>query len=218
MSKPNSTHILLVLDASGSMNSVRTNVTKGLHTLLAKQRDEINSPCTISTFSFNNYLSRSKPFVNINDFQFSSYFPNGGTALNDGICFAAVETTRHIQNLDEAEQPEKVMVIVITDGHENTSKSYSRTDVKNIIAHYEENYEWDFLFVGSNQDAYATGTAMGFKSGKALSFAASGVGVDHALAAISNSILRYRRNGAPRADEFFTSEDIATQNRHGAQS
>ena len=61
----------------------------------------------------------------------------------------------------EDERPSKVLFVILTDGEENTSKRFTNAHVKQRIQHQIDVYKWTFIFLGANQDAFATGKEMG---------------------------------------------------------
>jgi hypothetical protein len=71
------------------------------------------------------------------------------TALNDAIGIWA--DLRHA-NLEKAETPDNVIVAILTDGMENSSKEYSTLNIKRKIKIHEDKYNWKFIFLAANQD------------------------------------------------------------------
>lgn len=67
--------------------------------------------------------------------------------------------------------------MILTDGHENSSKEFDRAKVMALIKHQTETYSWQFLFLGANQDAIAAGASIGVAASNAMSYAGTGVGV-----------------------------------------
>ena len=79
--------------------------------------------------------------------------------------------------LPEDDRPRMVTVLVMTDGHENASREWTKDGVRQLISQQEGTYNWDFVFLGANMDAVDVGTDLGFASGKSLTYAASSGGV-----------------------------------------
>jgi hypothetical protein len=69
-----------------------------------------------------------------------------------------------LDKLPEQEKPSKVLVIIYTDGYENSSKKYTNQRINEMIAHQRNVYSWEFLFLAASQDAIAQGSSMGIPS------------------------------------------------------
>jgi len=58
---------------------------------------------------------------------------------------------------------EKVIACILTDGSENASREFSRSKIKEMIEHQRDKYQWEFVFLAANQDAFAeAGSRRGF--------------------------------------------------------
>jgi Mg-chelatase subunit ChlD len=72
---------------------------------------------------------------------------------------AIVGTGVRIEKTPDADRPEHVVFMVLTDGEENASEEYRREQIAEMVKHQREKYQWDFVFLGANQDAVLTGVA-----------------------------------------------------------
>jgi hypothetical protein len=95
----------------------------------------------------------------------------------------------------EQKRPARVTVVVLTDGHENSSQEWTHDAVSAAIRRQEHDYSWDFVFLGANMDAVAIGERLGFAPHKSMTYAADGDGVGTACAATTSYVAR--RNAAP---------------------
>ena len=77
------------------------------------------------------------------------------TALLDAVGQAINQTSERLANLDEKDRPGLVIIVVMTDGLENSSREFSKSQVKEMIEHKRNEYQWHFIFLGANQDAFA---------------------------------------------------------------
>jgi len=93
----------------------------------------------------------------------------------------------------------KVIVAILTDGLENSSEKFTWKQVAAKIRHQTQTYQWDFLFLGANQDAIATAAGLNVAAHNASEFAADAVGVSASAKAFSRktTALRARPKGAP---------------------
>jgi hypothetical protein len=89
--------------------------------------------------------------------------------------------------------PDTVQVVVVTDGKENASREYTVQAVRDLVKQQTEKYNWDFVFLGANQDAVLTGTALGFAADSSLTYAADASGVGSMNQTLSRYVTDVRR-------------------------
>lgn len=131
--------------------------------------------------------------------------PSGSTALLDAIGRSVTELGNKFANMSEDERPGTVVVVVITDGYENSSLDWSASAVKELIEQQETEWNWDFNFLGAGMDAVDVGTSYGFKAGKSMTYS---TGNTHAMAsAVSASVTRTRTG----LDSTYTAEERQAQ-------
>jgi uncharacterized protein YegL len=162
----NYTHVVVVLDRSGSMNTCASDMEGGLRALVEKQAKE-SGRCTVSLYRFDDTIDVVLDFadvksINPDDLKLE---PRGWTALYDGLGRAIDETGRKLANLPEDQRPGVVTVLIITDGIENASKEYNSQQIKDKTTNQKNVYNWDFVYLGANQDAFAVGGGLGIAKG-----------------------------------------------------
>ena len=128
-----------------------------------------------------------------------TYVPRGSTALLDAIGRTIDAIGRRLSTRPERDRPDKVIVVVITDGQENASTQFTAAAISEKIAHQRDVYKWEFIFVGSNQDAIASAARMNIPAAQALSYAASSPGTRAAFGAVAASVAELRSG---RTGEF----------------
>ena len=170
---------LIIIDQSGSMYSIYDSTLSTINETLQsirntqKESPEINQIVSIVTFSgegFHNIrtVRNMVPVSEIEDLTKSDYCPNGNTPLYDAI-------GQSVYSLSGAISKESVvMVTIITDGYENSSKEYSALSVSTLIDVLRK-YGWTFAFIGANQDA--TLSARELNISNAMDFEATDRGV-----------------------------------------
>jgi hypothetical protein len=172
------TDITMLLDRTGSMAAVREDTVGGFNTFLAAQQQEPGE-CLFSLVQFDDIdpqevIRVAKPIREVpplTDFQ-----PRGATPLLDALGRAIVRTGERLKALPERARPEKVIFVILTDGQENASREYSRAKVFEMITHQREVYKWEFVFLGSNQDAIQEALTIGIPRTTSLSYAADSHG------------------------------------------
>ncbi len=159
--------IVFIIDESGSMKGSNSDVIGGFNGFIEKQKAENTGKITVSLYKFNNLVTRvisNKPAAKVRTLTNEDYSPSGFTALYDAIGQAIHETDKNLSGLPEKERPDKVMVVIITDGQENASKEFSATAIKSAISTHEELLHWSFIFLGSGLSDFKDAEAMGIKN------------------------------------------------------
>jgi hypothetical protein len=135
-----------------------------------------------------------------------TFVPRGGTALLDAIGRTINATGARLAALDEKDRPEKVIFVIITDGEENQSREFSHKQAMEMIGHQTEKYQWQFMYIGANQDAIGVGRALGIAAGSSMSYAASNIGTQNTWKGLSRSVTS-RKRGASVQDCSFTDSE-----------
>ncbi len=169
--KKNLISMNILVDSSGSMASIASDMVGSLNRLVDENR-ELDVLATYSIFS-DEYqpIFADKPIGGIKRFDLK---PSGCTALIESTCKMIDEVGARLAATPEKERPEKVMFIIVTDGQENHSApEYTKERLLTKIKHQEETYNWLFLFLGANQDAIAVAESYGIKADHALTYETS---------------------------------------------
>ena len=172
-------HIALVLDASGSMGSLRSTTIESLKGFFEGLKSD-EDKTLLDVWQFDDEVKHLSDSVDLNlgaPRTLENYTIGGCTALYDAICIGIDELGRKFAAMPEAERPDGVIFAILTDGFENASRRFTREDVKNRIEHQSSKYSWEFRFLAANQDAITTGRDFGLKAESCASFDASDVGV-----------------------------------------
>lgn len=203
------THVTFVLDSSGSMSAIREDTIGGFNTFLAEQRNE-EGTATVSLVDFHSTVEityRGTAIEGAPELSKDSYTPSGRTALYDAIATAIEDTARFIDGIDSANRPETIIVVILTDGKENASET-PQDVIREQIETRQQECEWEFLFIGANQDAALTADSMGIDTDKSLDMAHSGDGARAAYDSTSQRISDARSTGTM---SNFTDEDRSRQ-------
>lgn len=190
----NYTHISVVLDRSGSMNSIKNDMIGGFNKFLTDQK-AVEGKATFSLVRFDDVIETVINFVNLQEakpIDSTILDPRGSTALLDAIGQTIDELGSKLAKLSEDEKPSKVIVMIITDGQENSSYKFSNLQIAEKIKHQTEVYQWQFIFLGANQDAIATAKSIGIAASSSITYAADSEGTKDALEGTSNLLRSYR--------------------------
>ncbi len=189
MTDPQRSLIAVLLDRSGSMETIKSDTEGGFNAFVAKQHGQSgDARVTLAQFDTDYdvvYANRPIDEVPPLDLQ-----PRGMTALYDALGRLITDVGAELAAKPEDERPGSVVVVVLTDGHENSSREWSHDAVSAAIRRQEREYSWDFLFLGANMDAVAIGQRLGFAADRSLTYAASGEGVSAAFNASGDYVSR----------------------------
>lgn len=196
----NLTEIAFILDRSGSMSRVAHAAISGFNDFL---RDQQAAPgqAKLSLVLFDDeYLVPvdNIPVQEVVALNSDSYVPRNSTALLDAIGQTIDRMGQRLDQTAESDRPGKVIVAILTDGLENSSVQFTWKDISAKIQHQTQTYQWEFLFLGANQDAIATAANLSIARHNAASFTADAVGVSASNKAFSRkaTALRARARGA----------------------
>jgi uncharacterized protein YegL len=192
----NTTLLVLVVDRSGSMQSIREDMEGGIATLIEEQGKEAGS-CLVTLAQFDNEYELLADGVPVAELEPYQLVPRGATALLDAIGRTIGHVKSRLDGLDATRRPGHVLFAVITDGMENDSREWSRLQVMDSVkARATEG--WDFTFLGANQDAIQEGGNIGVSADASLTYEASGEGARQAFSSMSAAVTRQRRGETDR--------------------
>ena len=198
------TEIVFILDRSGSMQSMTHAAIDGFNHFLAAQQATVDDAGQSLAATFSLVLFDHKflvphnrvPIATVQPLTAETYQPRGNTALLDAIGRGIDHIGSRLAATTEPERPGKVIFAILTDGEENSSRQYTMADISSRITHQTEKYQWEFLFLGANQDAIATAAQIGIAAHQAATFDASPEDLRHAKDALSDKVAFMRRLSA----------------------
>lgn len=187
------TKILTIIDRSGSMYSIKNDAIGGFNTFL-KAQQEIDEEAKMKVVLFDHeYKILNDDFVeDVTPLNENTYQPRGSTALYDAIGKTITDELDYLASIKKKKRYEKYIVVILTDGDENSSNEYSKEAINKIITEQEQDFGWEFVFLAANQDAFASAGALGITGNAVFNFAADSVGTTKAYAAMNDTVLSYR--------------------------
>lgn len=163
MMKEGLIHLCFVIDESGSMYGSVNDVLGGFKQLIEDQKKDEQGECIVSLYKFNGIVHNQFIGRDLNEVEELEYRPNGSTALFDAVGSAIDEIGAWLRRMPENERPSKNMIVIMTDGEENSSSRYSTEKVKSMIKHQEEKYDWTFVYMGTELDNFNDADNLGIK-------------------------------------------------------
>lgn len=219
--KPLRIHVLI--DNSGSMSGWQTKVVSSVNEYIQTMKNKAKTEKAlmslgITLFSSGNswsplgtprgffdskeILTTLRPSQNINSIlplSVSEIRPDGGTPLLD-----AVGKIVNYLDFESEKNNEDVVLVVMTDGEENSSTEYKSIVIKDTLKHRQDNKNWLVIYLGANQDAWSVGGSMGVGKWSTATFAMNNM--DNALMAVGRSTQTYYSSRNLGASAFTSAE------------
>ena len=141
---------IFILDRSGSMETCRDDTIGGFNAFVDSQK-QFGGTITLIQFDHEyNLVYANKPIADVEPMTRQTFVPRGSTALLDAIGRA----------IKECKTQTIPTVIILTDGYENASHTYTKAHIKDLITERQKE-KWDFVYLGANQDAFAEAGSLG---------------------------------------------------------
>jgi len=198
MLKNKKTYYQLILDKSGSMYDCVDTTINGFNEQMQMIRSLKNKypqqEFVVSLATFNeevNFdinqedpdnikeLTSSANFQNYEkDNNLINYWPDGMTALYDAIGMSVT----NILNLAREEITNDlatVVVVIISDGHENASTKYSYDQIQSMIKELELSDNWTFSYLSNTPDAVDYAMRINIKKENAIRYSKSTMSHDY---------------------------------------
>lgn len=214
----NKTDITIILDRSGSMESVKQDTIGGFNNFLSEQQ-KVEGEASLSLVQFDDQYEvvyEDKNIQSADRLTERTFQPRGSTALFDAVGRTINAVGARLAALPEAERPDSVLIVIMTDGFENASREFTAAKVGEIISHQRDVYKWEFMFIGANQDAVLSARAIGIQAGAALTYAANEEGTQIAFSMVADKVRNYRVSKDVEALRF-NDDDRERQNKAGAK-
>jgi len=191
------TELVFILDRSGSMAGLESDTIGGFNSLLHKQKTEPGE-ATVTTVLFDTEYDLLHDRIDIKGIESitsKDYYVRGSTALLDAIG----KTVNKIDNVQKHTganaKADKVLIVIITDGLENSSKEYSAKQVRELVEQQKNEFKWEFLFLGANIDAIATAGKFGIGADRAVDFHADKQGTQLNYDTVCQVVTQLRGRG-----------------------
>ncbi len=176
--------LIFLIDRSGSMYGSEEDTIGGFNSFIEKERAK-GFDTNVTTVLFDHLyevLYKRKPINEVKKLTGDEYYVRGSTALLDAIGKTITTLDKEIEN--------KVLFVIMTDGMENSSVEFSKSQIKNMIV----NHKWEFIFIGADIDSYSEASGIGIRKSRVANYEKSARGVDKLFTSVENATVRLRSN------------------------
>lgn len=149
--------IVFILDRSGSMSGLENDVIGGFNKYVGEQK-KLGLKAKLTTVLFDNVyevLHDRIPISEVPKLTKFEYFPRGTTALLDAVG-KSINVTK-----SKTKKGDKVLFIINTDGYENSSKEFTKEQIKKLVTKMVKDKDWKFVYYGADLDNFSDAQAMG---------------------------------------------------------
>lgn len=157
--------LVVIIDESSSMMNVTDKTIRGFNEFL-ETHQQLPGEALLTLVKFNTKYEIVHNGVNVKDItklDNKTYSPMGMTALLDAVGRSIDEVGKRYDTMKKKDKPGKVIFLIMTDGEENSSKEYKLEQIKEKIQQRQTKNEWEFVFMGANQDAWDAASNMGMQ-------------------------------------------------------
>ena len=178
--------LIFLIDRSGSMYGSEEDTIGGFNSFIEKEKLKKGNT-RVTTILFDHeyeMLYKRKDIDDVNKLTRDEYYVRGSTALLDAIGKTITTLDREIDN--------KALFVITTDGMENSSVEFSKSQIKSMI----QNHNWEFIFIGADIDSYSEAGQIGIRRTHVANYKKSRKGVEDAYVSVRNAsyCLRYNES------------------------
>ena len=189
------TEIICILDRSGSMQSIRSDAIGAFNQFLADQQAP-DDPARLTMVLFDDQyeiVHNGVPVRSVKPLSEKTFVPRGMTALLDAVGKTVNTVAARLAEVPAEDRPEKVIVAILTDGHENASREFSLAAVRELIDRYTKELHWDFIYLAATADAFGEAGKIGIPADNTMQFSADSAGIYNCCCSISEAVEMKRK-------------------------
>jgi hypothetical protein len=188
-------HVVIVLDESESMKSNKSEIISAVNKFVANQQElKVSDGCDFTLVKFHSTivptLVRVK-LAEVKPLKDADYTPQNMTALFDAVGWV----------FSEFSGTKNVVLVVVTDGHENSSRAHTRGSIKSMIEDHTKNHGWNVVYLAADPILLGQGESMGMSNAADNTSSCSSVPMqqfaNYSSGPLSNAVSGYR-SGATR--------------------
>lgn len=207
MKNKHQVHNLIILDESGSMNSIKKTIINGFNELINSvkniEEEFQEQEHFISLISFNskknNVIHFTEPVSKIITINDNNYNPESSTPLFDAMGLSILKLKHYLNDKNNY----SVLVTILTDGEENASKEFTLIEIKRIIEELKTE-NWTFTYIGTDHDIDKTVKDLSINN--SMFFENNAAGIKKMFEIETTSRIKYSlsiRNGKKINNDFY---------------
>lgn len=203
-------HITVILDRTGSMESIRDDTIGGFNAFLKEQQQQPGeATLTLVQFDSQNpyeVIHHFAPLAEVPELTRRTFVPRATTPLLDAIGRGINDLEQNLGKLAVPRQPARVVMVIITDGQENASREFDKKQIERMIQE-KQSADWQFVFLSADLAAIGEALSSGMHDASVMGFDKTSLGTSAAFASTSSRISDYR--AARSKNVSFSDEDRA---------
>jgi hypothetical protein len=194
--KSDYTHISVILDRSGSMESIRDDIIGGFNAFVKEQKS-LPGEATLSLVQFDTQdayeiVCQFTPVKAVPELDRKVYVPRSGTPLLDALGLGINDLEKALTEMKEDDRPSQVVMVIITDGQENSSKEFRKDQIVKMIKNRTDNDGWQFVFLSADMAAIGDAVSYGMQRDATMYFDKTARGTAQALSHLSVEVSAFR--------------------------
>ena len=169
---------VIILDRSGSMESIRRAAVEGFNETLAgikkaqeafaETQDHFVSLVTFCSCGTKHVFDKT-PVTEANPLKMEDYQPCCCTPLYDAMGITLTSMRKHVKEIEDS----VVVVTIITDGMENASHEYNGKTIKELVERLRGE-GWTFTYMGANQDSVEVAMKLSIRNSRNFNYSHEG--------------------------------------------
>ena len=197
------TLIAFIQDRSGSMSSVWEETLSGFKSYVKDmQKDQQKDNEVEYLFSLTTFDTQIEtPYqgvaiAKVDGDELKKHGPRGSTALYD-----AVGKTLQAVDDDKSLTFDKAIVVIVTDGEENSSREWSKTALHAAIDERIKRGNWTFTYLGTQPETWSDASSLGVGVGASAIYNAQNARATYST--IASASMDMARSAAPQSVSFL---------------
>lgn len=189
------TYVVVLLDRSGSMQSVKMPTVRGYNEQVQVLLEEASAPDRGETFAslvtFNGKISEdfwNAPIEILREMHESEYNPTGNTSYYDALGYTI---NKLCESSDPNDEFNSYLVIAISDGEDTSSRVWTKQKISEKVKELEGTNRWTFTFIGANMDIHTFQREHGYSSGNTMAYRGDSAGTAAAFAANAGQLKKF---------------------------
>ena len=165
------TQITVILDRTGSMESIRADTIGGFNSFLAEHK-RLPTQVTLTLVQFDSLdpyevVHAYAPIVAVPELTEKTFVPRASTPLFDAIGRGIVDLDTRLRSMPVDQRPARIIFVIVTDGQENSSHEFTGAQVRSMVTERRA-AGWQIVFLSADEGAIASGESVGVRAEQSM--------------------------------------------------